>query len=522
MIPVRLTVLTVAFALGLALVATGRQDPKDDKDPVDRKSTGYLETRNHKTKGVPTAKVEEYKPAFVAFAQYYAEAIAYPKRYTTLQDMTILVPREKTIDGILADLDENMFVPVPPNQVGTEQANYIREVGKALDDALKDVILKHPDRAVRVNATRLLARACRSGAHAHYPTVTALISQPTIRVGDVEVPVPAEVKYYALEAAGNLLAAHNLEAYNAIQGGYIDRNHSIASIKPGAKGPKPADPKAETEPVGALVLALQNAVLDPGSLLGVPPGMNGAPGPIPDDQKPVAAFFRRQAVRALGQVRFWSVPGPNNTPLYPAIVLARVAVADPALKISANVVVTPKTDKAKEVTREIVYSPRADEIAEAVIGIANMDPPERGDDRKVYGDGMSEVFAIALLSYGLDSTATPLDKTVPWKGGAARMTEAISRWRGRFHPTFSKPITINNPSLNLDSEASFNPTQILPKVQKVYADGKSKILDPIVLRNAKVDTEGMKATLTELRKDVEGGPAIVLFANPKLTVPRKY
>src|SRR5204862_345449 len=52
------------------------------------------------------------------------------------------------------------------------------------------------------------------------------------------------------------------------------------------------------------------------------------------DQVAVARFVRRQAIKALAQVRFAVIPGPDGkTPLYPSVVLARVAAGYPAYKI---------------------------------------------------------------------------------------------------------------------------------------------------------------------------------------------
>src|SRR5262249_54190521 len=327
----------------------------------------------------------------------------------------------------------------------------------ALDDALKDVILKHPDRIVKVNATRMLAIACKSGAHAHYPTVTALITQPEIQVNGVMVPIPPEVKYYALQAAGNLLAAHNLASYNAIQGAYLDRNHSI-----------------DVGPIAALVLALQNAVLDPGSLIDIPPKMPGVPREIPPAQKPLPPCFPRQAIRALAQVRFAMVPAPNKQFLSPSQVLARVAVSDPAL----------------------VAAPRPDEVAEAIIGICNMDPPDRTADKAQYGAGAAEVIATGILTFRGDSVPNPPRQAVPGRGSATRVLDAVSRWRARLDGAVKVQV-LNIPSFDPDRAGAFNPDAVPPQVIAVFDRSRKLILDPIANKSGQVNVEGMRTFLLQ-------------------------
>ena len=53
-------------------------------------------------------------------------------------------------------------------------------MGIALDAALKPVILENR-RIVRINATRLLAVACKTGATAHYPTLIEILKNIMFR-----------------------------------------------------------------------------------------------------------------------------------------------------------------------------------------------------------------------------------------------------------------------------------------------------------------------------------------------------
>src|SRR5437764_705212 len=86
----------------------------------------------------------------------------------------------------------------------------------------------------------------------------------------------------------------------------------------------------------------------------------GAPPPAPTpEQQAVAAFVRRQAVRALAQVRYASINVPPGGPtVYPSHTLARVIYSDPAL--------SPPPNPA--------------EIAEATLGLCNMSPPAKASN----------------------------------------------------------------------------------------------------------------------------------------------
>ena len=112
--------------------------------------------------------------------------------------------------------------------------------------------------------------------------------------------------------------------------------------------------------------ALLDAVTKPGSILPVPAGTT-----LGKDQQEVLTFIRRQAIRALAQVRFAELrvakePGPGD--LYPAFTLAQIAVSDPAIS-------PPPTET---------------EIAEAVIGLCNMTPPTRAAEREQYAYAMAD------------------------------------------------------------------------------------------------------------------------------------
>src|SRR5207249_1379898 len=101
--------------------------------------------------------------------------------------------------------------PLRGQRPNSDNAEYTRELAAELDAAFSKVIKENATPVVRINATRMLAVAARSGAEVHYDTVTDLLTNPNY---------PPEIKYYAYQAAANLLAAYDYADYRS-------RRHSI-------------------------------------------------------------------------------------------------------------------------------------------------------------------------------------------------------------------------------------------------------------------------------------------------------
>jgi len=267
-----------------------------------------------------------------------------------------------------------------------ENADYIREFGAALDEALKDLITNHPDAIVRINAARLYAAACRSGATPHYATVTALLNNANTR---------PEIKLWLFQAAGNLLAAYDI---NNLQ---TRRYHS-----------------ASEKVLCDLLNALKDAIELPNSIL---------PAPVTPEQVPVLTFIRRDAIKALAMARFAEVQSTNPpASAYPAFTLARVAISDPDLN--------PR--------------PTTSEIAEAIIGICNMAPPKGSANAEPYGYAMCDAIATGLVTFATPRAANPADKSLGWKGYAYRLTEALKAWGPVYDPNFA-PGTPLTPAASL-------------------------------------------------------------------------
>lgn len=454
---------TLLAAGGFALLggpAAGRQPPKDDL-PVRPRNAGDIP--QYKQYTIPPAKMKEAKETFAAYGNYLADYLSLPRMYTAPQEFrpdplpknSPAVP--KTLDDLFRyDIDPLILVPEPGSKVGPNDADYIREFGAALDDALGK-LPKAGESVVAVNGARALAAACRSGATAHYPTVTALLTNENVR---------PEAKHYLFQAAGNLLAAHDLNNYTI-------RKHSAAADKP--------------EQLAALVAALQKAVEDPAAILPLPAGADGKPAPLPEDMVPVLQFIRRQAIKALGQCRFAEIPGAaKGQTLYPSFTLARVAMSDPALGVP----------------------PAPAEVAEAVIGLCNMSPP-RALGTEPYAYAMADAVATGLIGFASPKFSKAEDKSIAWRGYAGRLADALQLWQALYDANYSP----QNP-------AAAAPDQTPAVVKTLASEATRRLLGPMESGNPP-DLNGFRQYLdTVLRPDKKntGAP---YRDNPALVLPRK-
>ena len=430
------------FALVLASQATMARQP--NKDDLPKPFPNILAFRDN------PADLKKAKEAFTTFAKYQADYISHPKVYSTPQEFSPIPGKVQTSDQIIVDMSRFILVPLPGNQIGPDQADYIRELGLALDTELKIAIEQNGTAVVRVNATRLLAAACRSGATAHFSTVTSLITNAN---------TPAEVKYYAFQAAANLLAAYDLNDYPT-------RKHAN----------KPKE-------VSDLIAALQAAITKPNAIIPAP----GTGGPLPLDQVEVLTFIRRQAVRALAQVRFGEkiAGGPD---LHPAFTLAQIAISDPA----------------------IVPPPTETEVAEAVIGICNMAPPTRAADKEPYAYAMADAVATGIATFATRRAAAPLDKSLSWRNYGARISDGLKSWRPLFDPVYNplKP-------------TAFSAASVPKIVDDLQAEADKRVLVPMFEANGTVDVNGLKQFRDNTLRNDKKWTLSPFLAEPKLTLPKR-
>jgi hypothetical protein len=410
--------------------------------------------------GIPATELKNAREQFAKFAKYFADVVKYPPVYKNPQEFKIETPANQTLtidgpNGILQEISRFMIEPFPGNAKATpDQAAYITEFGAAFDAALKTLIESDPEPIVRVNAARVLAHVCRGGSPAHYATLTTLLSNANVRT---------EVKYYLFQAAANLLAAYNVTDLTT-------RAHS-------------GDPKQ----VAGLVIALQDCITKPDMIFaGLPKNDIKAATP---DQLAVIAFVRRQAVHALAQVRFVSIPGLDGKTvnLHPAYTLVRIALADPAI--------VPAAGPA--------------EAAEAAIGICNM-APVKGYN----ADVAAEAVTSALVTFARPRAANAFDKSLPWRTYSLRIAEALRGWRPLFDPNYS-----------LATPAKFDASSVPALIEDMYKEVVPKVLAPMDKVDgsgkpdvgAKVDIEGLLKRLATLKENPKRNTT--LFAGkPETTI----
>jgi len=415
------------------------------------------------SRGIPPEELPKVKQQFLLFAKYYGDLISNPTFYKNSIDPKLgsaptrtipIMDRSNTIPSVLSDMDRFILEPNLNTKVNEEKIDYIREMGIAFDSVLKPLVESNSERIVRINAARLLAEVCRSGAAAHWPTITSLLNNAN---------TAAEIKYYALQGAGNLLAAYKIQEYKF-------RSHSN-----GAKE------------VGALAQATTVCIENSGHLV---PGFKQ--GESTKDQEAVVQFVRKQAIKALGQIRYASIPGPDGKQMmYPAYTLAQVCVSDPKL----------------------FPSPTPSECGEAVLGICNMSTSVFNSPFKGYNPaGVAEAVAAGLVTFATPR-AEPGERTLAWRNYSYRLAEAFKNWRPLFDPVYdaTQPGNFSAAAVPpiVNDLITRVQTLILAPIDKVDINGKA---DP----NSAVNIEGMKDFLNQLRNNPTRNP--LLFTDRPETV----
>jgi hypothetical protein len=445
-VAIRTLVLAAGFALLLQPAARGQDTPLPRK-PNTAVLTEYKEIIRG---GIPKDKLPEVRKAFEAYAKYYADLVAHPLLWKGPGDLKVDPTRAPppSIDGpsgVLHEIDRFLLDPVPggPKTGNLEPGDYIREMGAALDAAFKNLIETHPERIVRVNAARVLAHVARTGAPAHFQTVIALLGDPK---------TPPEIKYYMFRAAAGMLAANDV-------GDPRVRKHA-------------ADPKT----IGTLVKIINDSVSNPALII---PGYK--PEAATEDQLQVLALVRRQAVRALGQVKFVMVPGPDEkTPvLYPSYTLVRVAMGDPRL----------------------VPTPGPAECAEAVMGLCRMAPVQWRGDRIVAVKEYNADVAVEAMTQGLITFASPratnrTDHSLPWRSYALRIAEAMFKARPLF-----------DPDVDFVRPEKYDPKYVPASFDQLYRFAVPNVLHPLeevdVAGSPKGDPDvpGLRKLLTAMQQN---------------------
>lgn len=358
--------------------------------------------------------VKANRDLFRQVAQAFVYKVTQEQYYTAIESGELKArPYDQTLASVFNDLNSYILVPPAPTdnrRLTFDQAEYIKEFGAALDEAIRAALTAKgmPPTVIRVNAARMLAFAARSGAPAHAKTITALLNNQFYKGRDGKpAETPPEVLYYALKAAANLLSAYDPIA----RGGTDEYRNTVpaADLVPLVQaldrmvleGPPVASHAAELDPSRTLNAPLAGNTPPPAAPAKAAPAPAKSVGPVratTPEQVALLRFYRRQAIRALANVRHDIIGGELNVPeARPLWTVARVAVGDPAI--------SPPPDTA--------------EVGEAVIGMLGISPT-----RGLNTDELLNAVALGTAKFLRAKANDAADKSVPWKLYVARITAA--------------------------------------------------------------------------------------------------
>jgi hypothetical protein len=450
--------------------------------------------------------IEGYRRDLKQMAEFLAFRVTHDEYYKpTMETRTgeLRPPAaDSTIQYVLEDLDRYVLKPAPGIKFVTEQADYIKEFGVAIDAAIRQVLppfapeyATRRDLAVmRVNAARMLAIAAKSGAPAHAPTILQVLK---------DEKTPPEVLFYGIQAAENLLSAYDILKF----GDRFQAQHTIgddqlyelakvlqtivewdrapwmkATAEAAANPPESApNPSPSTTPQAAADAnkaeeqkspqAPQRPAAQDVAPPSAPPGQleNIPEEPLTSEQVRVLRFYRRAAIRALAQFRFPIIQHPKdaNAVAYPMWPLAKIAVNDSSVR--------PPTTP--------------DEVAEAVIGLCNYQ-----QFRGVDVDVLLDVIAAGLINFaGLKSG--PDDKTIHWRIYAVRMITAFDRFR----KTAQMDAALSRHAAKINSLANTATESILTRLER---GGPGQAPDPTAIARWRVENRNPNQSLqpfTEVR-----------------------
>lgn len=382
-------VRTFAVLMFAGACVAAQDDPFHKKAPYPGESRLRSNEMRDGKRRVTGAELERNKADLLVTAKslvypitdpvLYAAPEADPKKPTELRP----IPNNETVQYRIDEFDKSILKPALGSKLNFDQFDYIVHYGQVLDQVFRELLAPEMPAHIRVNAMRMLALAARSGAPAHAPMIIEMIAN---------ADTPPEILNYALQAAGNLLAA-----YDPRQDGL---NLHIHTIK---------DPE-----LVKLINTLEGVLnrRTPYGLQGElrqaqqkePAGEAAEPAApqISDEQAMVMRFVRRQAVRALSEVRYPSFTeaksGETVRPLY---LLCRVAANDGPFMPDLG----------------------SEEYAAAVLGLLNL-KSLRGVDL----DTLQTCIALGTQNFGTRKARNAADTSIPWRFNAARMNARLAEF----------------------------------------------------------------------------------------------
>ena len=372
----RTRVLAAGFWFAsLAVSAASAQAP--GRKPAEREgqlSAPKLDENDKKTLGLMQSGKEviddDKKKLLEKAAKHYLYNFTDPSvQFKPYQDGAT-VGNESRIRSEREALFKHIAVPEGGKPLREEQKAYVRAFAKALEQPIKTVI-KNEKPIARVNAAMVLARLGETGLEEVAGLLCEVVADPEN---------DDAVKLFALEGLKNLFKGERSK----------DANGEIVFQRARFK-----NEDAEFRCVRTLVDFLKRK----------PAGLNPA---APSEEVDAFRWVRREAIRALGAIRFSTIHGAG-VQLYPALELLRV-LANP---------------------QDMEPKPSLSEQLEAAIGLCQVQPRLTGD-RPTYQADYAAAFVgrfVTELADRYNAERGEAGSAFDWKFAAYRLSEALSEMR---------------------------------------------------------------------------------------------
>lgn len=284
--------------------------------------------------------------------------------------------------------------PYPPRAFDEKQVAYVAAVGKAFMPPLRSVLIPEKDKPlkydamVRMNAARMLAVVGKSG----HPEVAALALDILSNPKEFDA-----VKFYALQALKNVFAA--CDPTNADKSTFTDADLEKRAIK-------------------ALIDFVQRPL--------------NIPKDSPAEEIEAFHYVRREAIRALGNVRYSVIRKDKTIEMAPAVVLLRYAVGAPALQPAPNL-----SERAEALIGYLQLAPDREQqmdFAGFYVGIAV---------RQIVADFNSRKEIPAIAKDGdekVEAIATPKQADYyTWRLTATKLVEVLKTWKTNWQVNSPRP-----------------------------------------------------------------------------------
>lgn len=382
---------TLAAASLALLIQAGASRAADDvKVPTFDQQTRFRDIKSGTKRFVQEntpADTEKNQLAIKSMAQFHVARLMSSAAKSAGSSDTM--PIYKMVENFSKDV---LDTSINTGALSTGQQELIQIFGKEVLTALKPVLtMKEPYNAEKtllmINAARYVAALGKSGYEDLADTAIAMIENPAIHDA---------VKLYYLEALKNLFAARNPE----------QPEKSVFK-----------NPQREHKAIKTLIDFINRK----------PTFSAGAP----QDEIDGFRYVRREAIRALGNVRLPVVRVLGKVETMPALVLLRVANMD----------------------KSITPAPSLSERIEALVGYLQLAP-----DRQINQDFTAGFVGTVLRDLALEyKSAKPLPNTkgvapedlpkeplperdaIPWKLTATRLSVAMKTWKDNWENNLPPP-----------------------------------------------------------------------------------